>query len=91
MKPQGRYYSTAELMMLDEAARDQLVESGAVPSHRIMAAKFHLAARMPNKTSREYLKLKAKADAVTAEQQKAQAEVAALRQKVETVERELAQ
>lgn len=89
MKSPKRHYSTGEIMAMTSEARDQLEESGELPAHRIMAAKFHLAAQMPNRTVREYQKLKAKADAAAAEQQKSQADLSALQQQVEQAEGQL--
>lgn len=89
MKPPKRHYSTGEIMLMTDEARDQLEESGELPAHRIMAAKFHLAANMPNRTVREYQKLKAKAAAAAAEKEKSQSDLSGLQEQVDRAEGEL--
>lgn len=85
MKKPDKYFSTAELMTLDEASLDALEAKGTIDQGRRLAAKYQLAGKFNNRTYKSYIELKAKADTANTEQQ----EIETLRQRIAAKEREL--
>ena len=85
------YFSTSKLATFSNETLEQMADEGQIERHRVMAAKYLRAGPRNTRAYQEYEKFKAQAEKANTAANTQQAEVEALRQKVEQRERELAQ